>query len=182
MTIITAHIVEPGVVERMGDHGVLEFGEMQGELSTRCREIQETLNIDGIKGTLIPNIEERMWWKFAGVCGAGVFSVVKGRKEVVWRSPEAVDLIWQAMSETVEVAQAKGIPLDFSLIDDAKEIFEGAPPHIKPSMLVDLESGRRIEVEALNGVLSRIGREVGVPTPVNDFIYACLKPYVSGEQ
>ncbi|HMN30381.1 MAG TPA: ketopantoate reductase C-terminal domain-containing protein, partial [Caldilineaceae bacterium] len=57
---------------------------------------------------------------------------------------------------------------------------EGLPGSFKPSMLVDLEHGRRIEVEALNGTLSRLGREVRIPTPVNDFIYACLKPYANG--
>jgi 2-dehydropantoate 2-reductase len=47
-------------------------------------------------------------------------------------------------------------------------------------MLIDLERGRRLEVEALNGALSRLGREAGVPTPVNDFIYASLKPHANG--
>jgi 2-dehydropantoate 2-reductase len=47
-------------------------------------------------------------------------------------------------------------------------------------MMVDLESGRRLEVEHLNGVVSRYGKELGVPTPVNDFIYACLKPWANG--
>ena len=43
-------------------------------------------------------------------------------------------------------------------------------------MLVDVEARRRLEVERLNGAVSRMGKELGVPTPVNDFIYACLKP------
>ena len=45
----------------------------------------------------------------------------------------------------------------------------------------DLESGKRLEIEALQGALSRYGKELGVPTPVNDFIYACLKPYANGQ-
>jgi 2-dehydropantoate 2-reductase len=47
-------------------------------------------------------------------------------------------------------------------------------------MLIDLENGKRLELEALNGAISRMGKELGVPTPVNDCIYACLKPYVNG--
>ena len=49
-------------------------------------------------------------------------------------------------------------------------------------MLLGLERGQRIEVEALNGAAVRYGREVGLPTPVNGFIYTCLKPYVDGAQ
>ena len=182
MTIMTAHVIAPGVVERIGDHGVLEFGEMQGGLSDRCQKIQQTLGIDGIQGTLMPNIAERMWWKFAGFCGVGIVAVIRGNKEIVWRSPEAVDMIYEAMAEAVAVGQAKGVAIDSSIIDEAKNLLEGAPPHWKPSLAVSLERGQRIEVEAINGTLSRMGKDVGVPTPVNDFIYACLKPYADGQQ
>jgi 2-dehydropantoate 2-reductase len=42
-------------------------------------------------------------------------------------------------------------------------------------MLRDLEHGKRLEIDALNGTVSRLGRQFSVPTPVNDFIYAALK-------
>ena len=58
---------------------------------------------------------------------------------------------------------------------------DAMPPTFQSSMKVDLERGKRIELEAVNGAISRMGKELGVPTPVNDFIYACLKPYVGGE-
>jgi 2-dehydropantoate 2-reductase len=47
-------------------------------------------------------------------------------------------------------------------------------------MLVDLEKGKPIELEAIIGVIIRLGKKLGVPTPVNSFIYACLKPYEKG--
>ena len=78
------------------------------------------------------------------------------------------------------VAQAHGVPLADTLPDDILKLADGLPPNYKPSLLVDLEQGNRLEVEATNGALCRLGREAGVPTPVNDFIYACLKPYVNG--
>ena len=42
------------------------------------------------------------------------------------------------------------------------------------SMHLDLEAGNPLEIAFLNGAVSRIGKEVGVETPVNDFITACL--------
>ena len=42
------------------------------------------------------------------------------------------------------------------------------------SMYLDLQAGNPIEVGVINGAVSRSGKEVGVPTPVNDFITACL--------
>lgn len=40
----------------------------------------------------------------------------------------------------------------------------------RPSMLRDIERGRRTEIEALNGMIVRYGRREGIPTPVNEMI------------
>jgi 2-dehydropantoate 2-reductase len=87
---------------------------------------------------------------------------------------------WRAVAETVTVANAHGIPLGATLPDEIIALGNSNPPQYKPSMLVDLEHGRRLEVESLNGAIVRLGRAVGVTTPVNQFIYACLKPYANG--
>lgn len=122
-----------------------------------------------------------MWWKFAHICGAGVFALLRGSKAQVWGTPEVRDLVRRAVAEAVIVAQARGITLAGSLPDEAVErFFGGMPAHYKPSLLVDLEQGRRLELEAWNGALSQLGQEMGISTPVNDVVYACLKPYVNG--
>jgi ketopantoate reductase len=41
-------------------------------------------------------------------------------------------------------------------------------------------AGRRLELEALNGAVVRLGKEVYVPTPYNFAIYAGLKPFIAG--
>ena len=179
-TYTTAHLVSPGVVERQGTHGELEFGELVGDATARTEALQEVLGIEGLKGTVVPDITKNMWEKFAIMCGVAMFSVIRGDAELLRSTPEALEVTWQAASEGIAVAQAKGIALEPSLVDALKGMVTNAPPDTKPSMLVDLEKGKRIEVEALNGSLSRLGKEVGVPTPVNDFIYAALKPYVHG--
>ena len=47
-------------------------------------------------------------------------------------------------------------------------------------MLTDLLNGRRLELEAFNGTVVRMGRDFSVPTPLNFAVYAALKPYVDG--
>jgi 2-dehydropantoate 2-reductase len=54
------------------------------------------------------------------------------------------------------------------------------PGGFPPSTLQDVRKGRKTEIDGLNGYVSRRGREVGVPTPVNDAIVATLKEVESG--
>lgn len=181
LAMIGANIAEPGLISHFALNS-LEFGEIDGGISDRCMNIQRSLAQDTIDIRAVPNVLERMWWKFAGICGAGVFTVMRGRKELVWDFPETQELIRSALSEVVAVAHAKGIALSTSVVDEMLEVARSMPPHYRPSTLVDLELGNRLEIESLNGALSRFGKQLGVATPVNDFIYACLRPHASGSR
>jgi 2-dehydropantoate 2-reductase len=57
---------------------------------------------------------------------------------------------------------------------------DGFGAGLKASMLHDLERGSRLEVEWLNGAVARLGRELGVSTPVNRCIAVALRPYADG--
>jgi 2-dehydropantoate 2-reductase len=54
------------------------------------------------------------------------------------------------------------------------------PPYLTTSMGTDLLRGNRLELQWLTGKVVELGRRHGIPTPVNDFIYAALKPYING--
>ena len=53
--------------------------------------------------------------------------------------------------------------------------------NIEPSMLQDLKKGKPCEIDAINGVVCRFGRQYGVPTPVNDRIVETVKKIQAGE-
>ena len=44
------------------------------------------------------------------------------------------------------------------------------------SLQRDIGAGRPSELEAWNGAVVRLGREAGVATPLNDFLYHSLLP------
>ena len=52
---------------------------------------------------------------------------------------------------------------------------------IEPSMLQDLKNSKPCEVDAINGVICRVGRKCSVPTPINDRIVAVIKKIQAGE-
>jgi 2-dehydropantoate 2-reductase len=181
MSLISSQIAAPGIIQHNSAPDRLVFGEIKGGHSPRCDKIEQILTVSGLKATACPNIVERMWWKLAAYSGVGVFCVVRGDRKVIWATPETKALYRRAIAEAVTVAQAKEIPLAASVPDEHIAILDTFSLHWKPSMLVALEQGHPLELDAIQGALCTIGRDVGVPTPINDIIYSCLKPYINGK-
>ena len=48
-------------------------------------------------------------------------------------------------------------------------------------MAHDLIRGNRIELPWLGGKVVAMGRELGIPTPVHEVLYAVLKPFTNGK-
>ena len=94
----------------------------------------------------------------------------------VCEDPGLRALVSGLVAEGKAVAAAQGIVLDADpdqLIDHAARR-DVAYDH-KASMLQDVEARRRTEIDYLNGGISRFGRELGVPTPLNDAVTALIK-------
>jgi len=90
--------------------------------------------------------------------------------------PDLRALVSALVDEGKAVAAAQGIVLD---ADPEELIDHAARPDVayghKASMLQDVEARRATEIDYLNGGISRFGRELGVPTPLNDALTALVK-------
>ena len=64
--------------------------------------------------------------------------------------------------------------------DTLQEYMQNIPPSTRSSLLIDLEQGKRIEVEALQGAAVRRAAKLGVPVPIVATLYALLKPWEHG--
>ena len=94
----------------------------------------------------------------------------------VCERPDLRALVTTLVDEVKAVAAAQGIVLDSDpeeLIDYAarKEV---AYDH-KASMLQDVEARRQTEVDFLNGGIAGFGKQLGVPTPAHETIWALVK-------
>jgi 2-dehydropantoate 2-reductase len=94
----------------------------------------------------------------------------------VCERPDLRALVSALVDEGKAVASAQGIELD---ADPEELIDHAARPDVaydhKASMLQDVEARRATEIDFLNGGIARFGRELGVPTPLNDAITALVK-------
>ena len=178
---VESRIDSPGVVVQTGDVARIVFGEASGEVTARVEMLRDTLTAAGINAEASPDVLATLWTKFLFIAAvAGLTSACRRRIGELLGEPGYREVLVGAMREIEAVGRARGINLDETVVDQTMEYVEGAVKDITASMHLDLERGRRLELEIFNGAVVRMGREVGVATPVNDMLYLVLKPHVEG--
>ena len=145
---------------------------------SRLLDACQRANIDAV---LSDRIDVDIWSKFARLTVfSGLTSVARLPLGPLRQEPEIPALMQAALQESVAVGRAIGVPLPDSLVADIMASMMTMPPGSKSSMLEDLEHGRRLELPWLSGTMARLGKEVGVPTPIHAFIATVLAPHVNG--
>ena len=87
----------------------------------------------------------------------------------------------KVMEEIAALAQAKGVDLPEDIVEERLEFSRNSlDAEMHSSLQQDLARGRPLELDALNGYASKLGDELGLETPINNFIYAALKLYKDG--
>jgi 2-dehydropantoate 2-reductase len=84
-----------------------------------------------------------------------------------------------AESEPARVGHV-GVPVAADVRAQKLRYLDASPPTMRSSMMVDITSGRPVELEALMGTVVRRGLAAGIPTPVMTTIYGILKPFEHG--
>jgi len=180
---VDAGLESPGVVRQTGEVVEIVFGELDGVDSPRGELILDTLRMAGIPAQLSNNIKLTLWTKFLFIATtAGVMSLSRQTMAQLMSQPEWRRVILGCMREIEAVGRASGVDLDPNIVQDTVDYIEGSLEEMHASMHADIVAGRPLELEALNGAVVRAGRSTGLPTPVNDVIYAALKPFASGSR
>jgi 2-dehydropantoate 2-reductase len=176
-TWLSSAVESPGVIRQISQFRRVVFGEPGGGRSERVESIFEVLNQTGITVEISENIRKVLWTKFVFISAVSSIGSLTRLPMGEYRSvPQSRALITSIMQEVEALARAQGVLLDPDVVQKTLEFMDSAAPHIKPSMQLDVESGRRTELESMIGVIGRKGRELGVATPVADFVYSALLP------
>jgi 2-dehydropantoate 2-reductase len=180
VTHVSSTVAAPGAIRQTSPLRRITFGEAGGSATPRAERVRDVLAGSGIEAVLTADVQAALWAKFtfiaavSGVCAAGRLPM--GR---VLATPETRALYVEALREIEAVARATGVPVAETVVADTLRLSEGFPATTKPSLLVDLEAGRRLELEALNGAVVRRGEALGVATPVHRALYALLLPWAT---
>ena len=89
--------------------------------------------------------------------------------------PDAWQVARGCAEEAVAVARAAGVRLDVGEPIAHIRKLGGKIPNARPSMLLDFLARRRGEIDAINGAIPRLGKPLGVPTPVNDTVVGLVR-------
>ena len=175
---IVSFVRAPGVVRHSGVAPSVAFGEMSGGESERVRRLRaEVRRAKAMDVEEPPDIRVAMWQKFVFIAAvSGVGAVTRAPADVFRSIPETRRLLDTAMRETQAVGRRRGVAIPLHTAERTLAFVDTLPPGSTASMQRDLMAGRPSELEYQTGTVVRLGREAGVPTPVNDFLYAALLP------
>jgi 2-dehydropantoate 2-reductase len=181
-------LVAPGVVAQKVRRQHIKFGELDGGASRRTDDLRDFLRDGLLRGGIETEVSQDMrreiWEKLMLTCVTlGLVSLTRLPVSALFSCPPTAALARGLMEEAAAVARAKGVSVaeirGEELFDWLRKLAE-ANPAARGSMYFDLIEGRRLELDAINGAVSRMGKELGVATPLNTAVYAGLAPYADG--
>jgi 2-dehydropantoate 2-reductase len=182
-TYVATALSVPGLVEQTGTHRRIVFGEAFGERATvspRVQRIAEVMTAADIQAEAVADARVPLWEKFIYLAPFAAFTGA-ARLPIgpLWSDPAIKAQFMAAVAEVEAVARAEGVAVReaTSLREYVTHYVDVLPPSTRSSLLIDLQQGKRIEVESLAGSVVRRGRAAGVATPVMAALYSVLKPW-----
>lgn len=151
------------------------FGELQAPYdSERVQAIEALFADTGIHYRSTKFAQEEMWSKFRlNVCN-NLPQAILGAGVGCYTDSEHMKAISDGLRNELEtIAAAKGI--DMSKIEASSKHGSPVRASAKFSTLQDIEAGRHTEIDMFSGVLMRMGKELGIPTPYNEYTYHMIK-------
>jgi 2-dehydropantoate 2-reductase len=177
---IFANIEAPGVIAHH-QLGRIVFGRFDGQASDRAAAFADACNRAGITAEISRDIRKTLWEKYVFLVAlAGTTTVTRLPVAFIREVPETRRLWQQQIDELLALAEADGAALDAEVKARCVRLMESLAPGNYSSLYQDLMNGKRLELDTLHGYATRLGENLGVPTPTLFAVYAALRPYLDG--
>lgn len=174
-TTEAALMAKPGLVVHTG-HGQTWLGEYDGRESDRCNQIGQVLRKAGLPATPTRDIRGIIWKKAIVNSAINPLSALtRWTNGELGQSEDLRTIMREVIYEGSRIGAAEGVVLDARrLMGFATRILHATAQN-RSSMLQDIESRRRTEIEQLNGILVKSGRKHWVQTPFNSILVHLVK-------
>jgi 2-dehydropantoate 2-reductase len=122
------------------------------------------------------NVGASIWEKIAFNAALNALTTItRAPVKVIADSEHGRDLAGKVVGEVLQVARAKGIPVNGDAVRASVEMALREHREHKPSMLQDLLAGRRTEVDAINGAVVRQAAQLNIQVPVTETLWRLVK-------
>ena len=172
---VAASVPEPGRVKHVG-RGDLVVGPENPE----TKKLAAVFARAGVGCRISENIAGELWTKLIWNCALNAVSTLGHAKYGhIAASPDAWKVVESTVNEVLAVAKAAGVHPPG--LEDPNAALAGAlkianqMADALSSTAQDMNRGKRTEIDSLNGYIARRGTELGVPTAVNQALYALVK-------
>ena len=184
-TYVATALEAPGLIVHTGEHRRIVFGEVFGQLprvSDRVSRIHEAFAAADIQSFAVGDGRVPIWEKFIFLVSLAAFTGA-ARLPIgpVWSDPFTKAQFLAGCREIETLARAEGVPVADDVVDRIVPYIDKIPGSMRSSLLIDLQQGKRIEVEALQGTVVRRGAARGIPTPIISTLYSVLKLHAAGQ-
>ena len=119
-----ATLLGPGHIRHAG-WGKTYIGELDGKMTDRVTQIAQVFNKAGVETEVSSNIHRLVWNKLFINVGINAVAALTGLKNgQLLDYPETLRLMEALVSEAVEVARKKGIPIEGNPLEKVKAVVE----------------------------------------------------------
>jgi len=177
VAMLQGRVREPGVVEQLGQVGQVIFGERGPGITPRGERLLDVFQRAGWNVELSDNALGAVWRKFIYLAGsAGVNAATRVTYGEMRTIPETRELLRGTYEELIGLANARAAPVGDGVLAWCMTALDNYPESGMASLAKDFMSSSPVELEGLTGTVVRMAEELGVATPINNAIYAILKP------
>lgn len=156
--------------------GEIVFGEKENsEFSQKVLAVKNLFDETKIDYSIPEDMEYSMWKKFLVNVGTNQASAILGGAYKLFQNSEkSMNLAKNFMKEAQKIAEVSGVKNTEKMLDEALEIINSMLPETKSSMLQDVESARKTEVEIFAGKVIEMGEKFNIPTPYNKIAFEII--------
>ncbi len=141
-----------------------------------CNRIARMLDDAGISASTVYDIRPHLWGKLIANAAINPVAALLDRPNgVVLEDANAGEVARSLAQEAATVASAVRIQLPFSDPWSYVRTIVEQTASMRSSMLFDLDTGAKTEIDFINGAVVATGRRAAVPTPYNETIVRLVK-------